>query len=113
MRVAVVSNKNIPGFLDRNLEDHLAWVKKAAKKVKPKQAKAKLKRTVEARSPAQDRLDMITENNNQLYRDGIINRVQAKAAGVDVDAIDGTNPGETSGGVKLTAEELAALQTSA
>ena len=31
MRVAVVTNKNLPGFPDENLKDHLKWMKKAAK----------------------------------------------------------------------------------
>jgi N-carbamoylputrescine amidase len=30
MRIAVVTNKNLPGFPDENLKDHLAWIKKAA-----------------------------------------------------------------------------------
>ncbi len=30
MRVAVVSNRNVPGDPDRNLRDHLEWVRKAA-----------------------------------------------------------------------------------
>jgi len=30
MRIAVVTNKNLPGFPDENLQDHLTWIKKAA-----------------------------------------------------------------------------------
>jgi len=30
MRVAVVSNRNVPGFPDRNLADHLRWTRRAA-----------------------------------------------------------------------------------
>jgi len=30
MRVAVISNRNQPGFPDENLKDHLVWIKKAA-----------------------------------------------------------------------------------
>lgn len=30
MRVAVISNRNQPGFPDENLKDHLAWIDKAA-----------------------------------------------------------------------------------
>lgn len=32
MRVAVVSNRNIPGYPDRNLSDHLRWVGRAARR---------------------------------------------------------------------------------
>jgi predicted amidohydrolase len=31
MRVAAVTNRNVPGFPDENLLDHLAWIKKAAR----------------------------------------------------------------------------------
>ena len=31
MRVAVISNRNRPGYPDENLKDHLAWTGKAAK----------------------------------------------------------------------------------
>ena len=30
MRVAVVSNRNLPGYPEKNVVDHLAWIKKAA-----------------------------------------------------------------------------------
>ncbi len=32
MRVAVVSSRNVPGDLDRNLADHLRWVRRAARR---------------------------------------------------------------------------------
>jgi len=31
MRVAVISNRNVPGYPDENLKDHLAWIDKAAR----------------------------------------------------------------------------------
>jgi predicted amidohydrolase len=30
MRIAVISNRNRPGYLDENLEDHLVWIDRAA-----------------------------------------------------------------------------------
>jgi hypothetical protein len=54
----------------------------------------------------EDRLAKISENNIQLYRDGVIDRTQAKMAGVDVDTIDGVNSGVSS---ELTPDELEAL----
>lgn len=32
MRVAVVSNRNVPGYPDKNLTDHLLWVRRAARR---------------------------------------------------------------------------------
>ena len=30
VRIAIISNKNFPGYLDRNLSDHLTWIEKAS-----------------------------------------------------------------------------------
>ncbi len=37
MRVAVISNRNLPGLPDENLEDHLAWINRAASQISEEQ----------------------------------------------------------------------------
>ena len=99
--------------------------KKPAKKAKAVKKKAKAVSTTEDlvvesmkasasiprgdASKASERLATIAANNEQLYIDNVIDRVQAKMAGVDVDRIDGVVSGESSS-VGLTEEEMGALK---
>jgi len=78
---------------------------KGAEKKSPSEAVANVQAGINSRSVAQDRLQVILENNTQLYKDGIINRLQAESAGVDVDAIDAMSNQPPN----LSPEEMAAL----
>lgn len=95
--------------------------KKAAKKATAKKSAKKKTAAVKAAprdepkadpapeppSAATDRLVEIGLQNAQLYRDGVIDRIQAKMAGVDVEAIDGVT--SDAGVPDLTPDELEAL----
>jgi hypothetical protein len=88
-------------------------VKKKAKRKTKKSPEPEAKTEASVRAglvrgtgSAEERLAQISKNNDALYRDGVIDRTQAKMAGVDVDAIDGVKDNVSSG---LTKEELESI----